>query len=64
MIVMDVPVSYKASTCMLLTLTLYRITLSEVVSSTVISLIHLSSQSDSLLLRLRLTGTCSTYSTK
>ena len=62
MTLMDTPVSYRASTCKLLTLTLYKITLPELASSTVTSLIPTSSQS--LSLRLRFPSSCSACSTE
>ena len=49
---MDAPVSHKASTIVLFTLTLYRMALSELTSSTVTSLITLPSHSESELVSL------------
>ena len=61
MTLMDAPMSYRVSTCILLTPTLYKITLPELTSSTVTSLMPTTSQSDSLSLSLRFPNSCSAF---
>ena len=64
MTLMDMPVSYRASTSKLFTLTLYNITFAKFISSIVTSWIYLSSQSDpdSLSLNCMLPKSCLAYS--